>query len=52
VLFAKERNKHKGKTPKKQCKAQKLVSAKRNFITKSPWHVSINKRMIDKTFEE
>jgi hypothetical protein len=47
-VVARERKKHKRKTPKKQRKMKKLASAKRRLISGLLWCVPTNERMIDK----
>jgi len=51
VSSTNEGKKQERKTPKKQCKTQKWAKAKIGLMSESPWFLSINKRMMDKSLE-
>jgi hypothetical protein len=44
-------NKKEGKLFEEQCKAQKWARTKKGPISASPWHMPINKRRTEKSFE-
>jgi hypothetical protein len=44
-------NKQERKMLEEQCKTQKWARAKKGLTSKSPWHMLINKRRIEKFLE-